>query len=301
MNKRPCIFGEVLFDHFPDGRRVLGGAPFNVAWNLQAFGASPFLVSRVGVDDDGAAVQTLMSEWGMEATGLQSDPSLPTGKVQVRFERNEPTYEIVKPAAWDTIEDPGNLPRFTLLYHGSLALRTEASRRTCTALRDKALASNAIVFVDVNLRSPWWSSTEVLQSLKGAHWVKLNGEELDQLWQGPEDLEQRARGLLESFGLNGILLTQGSRGAVILTAGGGRLETRPRAAIKFMDTVGAGDAMASVMILGFLRGWDLQLSLDRAQELASAVVGRRGATVSEQAFYEQFIRAWSLDAVSTEP
>ena len=35
---RLCLFGEVLFDHFPDGKRVLGGAPFNVAWHLQAFG-----------------------------------------------------------------------------------------------------------------------------------------------------------------------------------------------------------------------------------------------------------------------
>jgi len=39
MNNNPLlhIFGEVLFDHFPDGSRVLGGAPFNVAWHLQAF------------------------------------------------------------------------------------------------------------------------------------------------------------------------------------------------------------------------------------------------------------------------
>jgi fructokinase len=28
------VFGEVLFDYFPDGSRVLGGAPFNVAWHL---------------------------------------------------------------------------------------------------------------------------------------------------------------------------------------------------------------------------------------------------------------------------
>ncbi len=27
--RRPLIFGEVLFDCFPDGIRVLGGAPFN--------------------------------------------------------------------------------------------------------------------------------------------------------------------------------------------------------------------------------------------------------------------------------
>ena len=30
----PVVFGEVLFDCFPDGSAVLGGAPFNVAWHL---------------------------------------------------------------------------------------------------------------------------------------------------------------------------------------------------------------------------------------------------------------------------
>ena len=43
------IFGEVLFDDFPDGA-VLGGAPFNVAWHLQAFGLHPVVISRTGND-----------------------------------------------------------------------------------------------------------------------------------------------------------------------------------------------------------------------------------------------------------
>ena len=43
------IFGEVLFDDFPDGA-VLGGAPFNVAWHLQAFGLHPVMISRTGND-----------------------------------------------------------------------------------------------------------------------------------------------------------------------------------------------------------------------------------------------------------
>ena len=51
--QHPCIFGEVLYDHFPDGQRVLGGAPFNVAWHLQAFGQAPRFVSRVGHDAEG--------------------------------------------------------------------------------------------------------------------------------------------------------------------------------------------------------------------------------------------------------
>ncbi len=33
------VFGEVLFDCFPSGEKLLGGAPFNVAYHLQALGA----------------------------------------------------------------------------------------------------------------------------------------------------------------------------------------------------------------------------------------------------------------------
>ena len=51
MNAQPLVFGEVLWDCFPDGQQVLGGAPFNVAWHLHAFGISPLFVSRVGQDE----------------------------------------------------------------------------------------------------------------------------------------------------------------------------------------------------------------------------------------------------------
>ena len=73
MNKkrnRPIIFGEVLFDCFPDGSRVLGGAPFNVAWHLQAFGAEPLFVSRVGNDPMGRKIRDAMLQWGMDTSGL---------------------------------------------------------------------------------------------------------------------------------------------------------------------------------------------------------------------------------------
>jgi fructokinase len=61
--KRPVIFGEVLFDCFPDGSQVLGGAPFNVAWHLQAFGAAPLLISRIGEDTLGQSIATAMQKW----------------------------------------------------------------------------------------------------------------------------------------------------------------------------------------------------------------------------------------------
>ena len=43
QNDPITVFGEVLFDQFPDGANVLGGAPFNVAWHLKALNLSAVL------------------------------------------------------------------------------------------------------------------------------------------------------------------------------------------------------------------------------------------------------------------
>ena len=42
-------FGEVLWDLFPEGKKV-GGAPFNVASSLKSLGAEVRFISRVGND-----------------------------------------------------------------------------------------------------------------------------------------------------------------------------------------------------------------------------------------------------------
>jgi fructokinase len=289
MRGRPCIFGEVLFDHFPDGRRVLGGAPFNVAWHLQAFGESPLLVSRIGDDADGAAVADAMDNWDMERAGLQTDPRLPTGRVQVSIEDGEPSYEIVHPSAWDAIEPPGLDARCLLLYHGTLALRDDRARRAWRQLRR---GQPETVFVDVNLRPPWWRRGAVLEAIAGADWVKLNRHELDELAPGGESANRRARSFLGRHGLSGLVMTDGARGAGILTAGGEHWEVRPDAHTPVADTVGAGDALAAVVILGLLRRWPLGDTLERAQSFASAIVGRRGATVREPDFYAALMGSW---------
>lgn len=76
-DKPVCIFGEVLFDYFPDGNRVLGGAPFNIAWHLQAFGLFPHLVSRVGCDREGEQVRSAMESWGAHNPLPANRPAAP--------------------------------------------------------------------------------------------------------------------------------------------------------------------------------------------------------------------------------
>ena len=101
---RPVVVGEVLFDHFPDGSRVLGGAPFNLAWHLRAMGLEPLLITRVGSDPEGAEVLETMARWGLDVSAVQLDHRHATGAVHVRFDGGEPVFDIPSGQAWDHLE-----------------------------------------------------------------------------------------------------------------------------------------------------------------------------------------------------
>lgn len=285
------IFGEVLFDNFPDGSRVLGGAPFNVAWHLQAFGQSPCFISRVGDDVAGREIADLMAAWGMGRDWLQTDANHSTGRVQVSIEDGEPTYDIVKNSAYDFIDTALLAQPNTqgILYHGSLAIRTPV---TLAALKTIKASHQGRIFVDVNLRSPWWQPESLLPLLHDADWLKLNQDELFQLSPDGADLQTAMRLLYDRFNLKILFVTCGENGAVAY-AGNYQFESvKPSASLAVMDTVGAGDAFAAVLLLGLSQQWPLQLMLERAQAFAGALVGRRGATVNDPSFYHDFIRQW---------
>jgi fructokinase len=292
---RPIVFGEVLFDRFPDGAVVLGGAPFNVAWNLQAFGRAPLLISRVGDDDLGRDIRSRMQRWGMDTSLLQVDPSHPTGTVDVTIEDGEPSYEIVADVAYDFIEaaDLRSIGDAALIYHGSLALRSAASRAAFEQLIE---TTGLPRFLDVNLRPPWWSAARVVALLGGARWVKLNEDELSSLAPQSRASDTSADEFRRRFELDAVILTRGEHGALCLTDAGAHT-VRPSSGDRKVDTVGAGDAFASVVLLGLLEQWPLPTALERAQTFASAVVGLRGATSEDRGFYAGFTDAWGIGRI----
>lgn len=291
---RALVFGEVLFDRFPDGSAVLGGAPFNVAWHLQAFGLKPLMVSRIGRDDEGERVLEAMSRWGMDTRGMQIDPAHPTGRVQVAFEDGEPHYDIVDNVAFDHIS-ASNLPvlepKRWLLYHGSLAVRRTKSAAALKALREGLEGPR---FLDVNLRPPWWTRQEIVELVEGADWIKLNGDELRTLFPDRATHTEQIGALTGSIGER-IILTNGAQGAsAIGVKDAARQNVVPKESVAVIDTVGAGDAFCSVVLAGNLLDWPIDVSLNRAQEFASAIVGLRGAVTDDKAFYGQFIDAWNI-------
>jgi fructokinase len=107
-------------------------------------------------------------------------------------------------------------------------------------------------------------------------------------------VDTQAAAFISDHALKGLVLTLGDKGALALTDQGDRQQVAPSRALDVVDTVGAGDAFTSVLILGIIRGWPLQTTMERAQSFASLIVGRQGATVHDPDFYRPVIDDWGL-------
>ena len=294
---RPVIVGEVLFDCFPDGNSVLGGAPFNVAWHLQGFGLNPLMISAVGGDEHGELVLDAMKDWGMDQSGIQVLDGFPTGQVTVSLNDGQPSYEICENQAYDNLNKDVLLSLLenhhaSLLYHGSLVARTGHTRSLLDEVKNSA---SAPVFIDVNLRPPWWQPDTVKTILSGARWVKLNEDELLTLLNVSDDsttgLFEYAREFLEMYDLEMVVVTQGEHGAFCIT--NDDMITGAPVEAKVVDTVGAGDSFAAVTILGLLRDWPLALVLERALEFAAVICEQQGATTMDRSLYQKYLSLWS--------
>ncbi len=265
---------------------MLGGAPFNVAWALQAFGLEPLFISAVGKDDPGHAIMERMLDWGMARGGLHVDAAHTTGEVQVELVDNEPRYDICSPRAWDAIPDP-SICVSGLIYHGSLALRSRMNQVTLRTILERSPAGR---FYDVNLRPPHTPFELVKTWMTGAEWVKLNLDELREVLREPKlvfgDHDDAVDELRERYSIRNVLLTAGSDGAAIRGLyGSGLLQPAPRVE-QFADTVGAGDSFTAVTLYGILSGWTADEIVDRAGKFAAKVCGLNGATSESREFYQ---------------
>ena len=294
------LFGEVLADIFPD-RTVLGGAPFNVARHLKAFGQNPVLITRLGSDALRKEVLQAMSQYEMETMGVQCDDIRPTGRVQVHMEEGGHRFEILPMQAYDFIHTEA-VQKIAIslhpemVYYGTLAQRNEISRK---ALENLLLGTNAVKFLDINLRTPWYDEKTIRESLQYANIVKLNDDELSILAEMFEltgnSIDDQAVDLMSRFELERTVITCGEEGAWQIDRGGDKIAVGVKNKItNLVDTVGAGDGFAAVCILGSLKGWTAITALERAIAFAGTICEIRGAIPSHPDFYKPYIREWGL-------
>lgn len=286
--------GEALFDIFAD-KQVLGGAPLNVAVHahqmLSPLGGRGVVVSRVGQDDLGEQIRVDLTQRGMSCDFIQMDPDRDTGRVYVGLDdRGEPNFEIVKDVAWDVLQFDPDLEdlarRCDAVCFGTLAQRDGQTRNTIYRFLDTA--RRAVRLFDVNLRQNYFDARIVQRSCELATVVKLNVDELPvvaSLLGLPRGEKAETAGdvasqaLLKKFGLKMVVLTRGERGTVAFTPAGrfeGAKASYPPAT--GADAVGAGDACSAGILVGMLRRWPAQQTVDLANRLGAYVASQPGAT-----------------------
>ena len=274
------IWGEVLWDRFPDGDK-LGGAPSNVAWHLGLAGGWARLVSRVGADEPGRRAIAQLSQV-CDADLVQIDADRGTGEVTVALEAGEPRYTLVPGRAWERIECTMDvaaaIAESGVLVYGTLAQHTDAGLAGWRAAI-AAAQGQCLKVCDVNLRRtmtpPPGERRAVEEAIAAADIVKVNEAELARLaeWFGwGADPIARLR-----EGKRVVAVTRGKHGST-LYADKETVDVTCVPARAGGDNVGCGDAYVAIFVHGMTLGWDLAASGAAASRWAAAVAGERGAT-----------------------
>lgn len=276
--------GEILWDVFPDDRRI-GGAPANFVYYLTKLGESAALISRVGQDSLGVQALAACRSAGLITDFIQKDHVHPTGRVRVELdEKGIPDFEIEKDAAWDFLEEEQTFYSLVdtarAVYFGTLAQRCEKTRGTIQNLLRRS-GSGSWKVLDLNLRYPYYDRKVVESSLNMANVLKLSLDELN-IISGLFSLSgteaEKLKTLGEKFSLQVVALTLGSEGSLIVNRD--RESRHPGYLVNVVDTVGAGDAFTAALVLGLLRNMGLDEISQLANQLASFVCTKKGAWVN---------------------
>ncbi len=273
--------GELLWDLLPQGRRI-GGAPANFAYHVNASGVPATVVSCVGKDDLGEEIVNSIVDWKMDPRFVLELSHYPTGTVEVSLDKKgSPEYVINEEVAWDHLAWNDEIAilagSIRAVCFGTLGQRAPASRSFIQQFLLNTSPSCLRVF-DVNLRQSYYDADVIRESLELANVLKLNHEEAPVIarqlgFSSPPD--KALSEIRKWFDLDLIALTKGGEGSSLLTKE--RVSEHPGLPTKVVDTVGAGDAFTASLVVGLLRGDNLDTLNTEANRAAARVCGHSGA------------------------
>jgi fructokinase len=276
--KNVVCFGEILWDILPTAS-LPGGAPMNVAYHLKKLGNNAELISKIGDDEWGQKLLSLLHENHINTGFIETDRLLSTGKVNATIgEDNEVSYEIVKPVAWDNIEWQQGFEHVVresdYFVFGSLAARSDVSRKTLFRLI--SFAKNKVM--DVNLRAPHYTKELLECLLPDLHLLKMNEEELviiSNWFFDFKEQQDRMNALQDKFKIPHIVVTKGGAGAVYNCKG--KYYNQDAFKVKVADTIGSGDCFLAAFLTGLSNNDSPQYTLQFACAAGALIASYSGA------------------------
>jgi len=257
-----------------------GGCAVNTGVSLTKLGAKVALIGKVGNDVFGDFIVHLMSEKGLETSGIRRSTTSPTSKTVIipvlgQDRRFIHTFGANAELAYEDV-DLALVARGKVLYVGGYLGLPRLDQRALVQLLSFAKAQGAQTVLDVIVPS---TSTYEVDDVLGRALpftdVFLPNDDEARLLTGERDPERQAEAFL-ARGCGTAVITMGERGVVAKTAT--QTIRVPAFEVNAVDPSGAGDAFDAGFIMGLLKGWDLVRSVEFACAIGASATMKPGCT-----------------------
>ena len=286
----------VILEHESDDTS-LGGAG-NAARNVRALGGEPIPLGLVGRDREGERVVGLLRAAGIDTRGMLRDP-----------ERRTVTKTRILAGAANTVRqqilriDRGGEYGGSRIDHLVTRARALVSDVDAVLLSDygystlSAPVRSCLIQTARTRNIPSCADSRYrLTEYRGVTVATPNEEEvgavLGRALRTDADVTAAGRELLSRLSARAVVLTRGSLGMRVLEGGGSFRDIPPARRGEVADVTGAGDTVASALVLALAAGVDILGAAVLANAAASVVVGRRGAATATPEEVARSLEAW---------
>jgi rfaE bifunctional protein kinase chain/domain len=297
QNKRIAVIGDVMLDHYVWGvvNRIspeapvpiveigseeyrLGGAT-NVANNLKALGAVPYVFGLIGDDSYGEIVRERLRSRGIDDSLIVVDHNRPTTRKtrvmahhqqMIRID-NESKQEItteIEQIVMKKINQVVDLIEGIILEDYDKGLLTAGLIKSVISLANQ---KGIPVTVDPKYRNFF--------DYEGVTVFKPNFVELKKNMavtiEDEEEFEKISLELIDKLKPQYLVVTRGEKGLSVFSKGSKRFDI-PTYAREVYDVSGAGDTVISALTLGLTSGLSIETSAIIANHAAGSVCGKVG-------------------------
>jgi sugar/nucleoside kinase (ribokinase family) len=271
-------------------QKCFGGAPMNTLVGVARLGSTSGAIAAVGEDPFGQFLVQELKRNGVDTSCVKVKKGTLT---TLAFVANEPeTGErsfifYRKPWVSGTSDSALSVQDINfdyiknaeILHVSGFALSQNPSRKAILAAVKHAKKEGVKVSFDPTLRSDVWSSERTIrklyrQMLKFSDIATFSREEAIFIFK-TENPEKAAKMALK-HGVNIVGIKLGVNGALLMTKESKKIHI-PAFKVNAIDTTGAGDGWNAGLLVGILKGWDLETCVTVANAVGALVVTKRGA------------------------
>ncbi len=291
------------FEEISSFSAFVGGCPTNISVGTRRLGLNSSLLTGVGYDPVGDFILHFLKKEGVDTSfvvrkkGRRSSAVIlgiePPDKFPLVYYRDNCADIAID------IRDVQNIPieSFRAILISGTGLSLEPSRSATILAAELASEKNVTVFLDIDFRADQWPDLQTFgivirsvlpyvdviigtsEEVKAGAFIgegqavvshsQVNESEVE------ADLDESIRRLF-ARGAELLLLKSGTEGCYVHFADGTKPQHAPGFPVEIVNTLGAGDAFASGLIYGHLRGWNWQKSARLGNACGAIVVTRHG-------------------------